>query len=196
MERTKFINDWVKNDDNEPHVFWIGAFFYPRKLLTAMLQKYARMHSEPIDMVQFSSEILDEFNGKDLPDLSNNNNSSAEDHNVNSSSIVYYIRGLFLEGAQWDVGDRLLKDAKPKELLSALPIVKLKAHTTSAVNPGSTTPTGSAVPSQASSTGSATAPAPFINSNSSGKDEKNSYSCPVYITATRDGMLLRYCVLL
>lgn len=38
LERVAFINDWIMNDaEPHPKIFWIGAFFHPRKLLTGML---------------------------------------------------------------------------------------------------------------------------------------------------------------
>ena len=37
-----------------------------------------------------------------------------------------YIRGLFLEGAQWDYANNVLAESRPKELYTDMPVLWLK----------------------------------------------------------------------
>ena len=37
-----------------------------------------------------------------------------------------YIRGLFLEGARWDMSDYRLAESRPKELYTDMPVIWLK----------------------------------------------------------------------
>jgi dynein heavy chain len=87
------------------------------------------------------------------------------------SSICYYlatagayIHGLFLEGAAWDAsapGGGQLTEQRPQELLSPMPVIWLRP-----------VPSASLAATSASSTGAAA-----------------TYSCPVYKTAARRGVL-------
>ena len=60
----------------------------PQAFLTGTLQNYARRHGLPIDTVSFTYEVMDQL------DL----------HSCTSGPPEgCYIRGLFMEGARWDV---------------------------------------------------------------------------------------------
>ena len=116
LTRLSFIQSWINN--GAPKVFWLSGFFHPRKFLTAILQRYSRKHSQPMDSVTFISEILTD----DQTTLLLGNTSLKEDTN----SDVCYIRGLYLEGARWDSELRTLEEATPKELFAPMPIVCLR----------------------------------------------------------------------
>lgn len=75
----------------------------------AVLQRYARKHDISIDSVNFNTQIL--------------SSSIASEISLPENQDGIFIRGLFLEGARWDIKDKLLKESKPRELYTELPVV-------------------------------------------------------------------------
>ncbi len=128
-------------------MFVLSSLLFSPFLLIAILQKYARKHSVAMDTLSFQSEILEYYEESDLANIhqhinrtvrsnsnssSSNNNNNAESSttaaNSNSNSNInnedtYLIKGLYLEAANWHIHDRLLKESKPKELYTRMPIV-------------------------------------------------------------------------
>ena len=72
--------------------------------------------------------------------------------------------GLFLDGAAWDASNGVLSDPKPKELFSGAPTVWIKPQQRTSSKPDSEQAQGGSVP-------------------------QSSYSCPMYKTSERRGVL-------
>ncbi|KAJ7549209.1 hypothetical protein O6H91_07G045600 [Diphasiastrum complanatum] len=104
IERVSFFQSWVT--DGPPTVYWLSGFFFTQSFLTGAKQNYARKQKVPIDMVDF--EFL-----------------AIEDQSKFTEKPEYgvYVRGLFLEGTQWDYTSHMLGEAQPKVLYSPCPVL-------------------------------------------------------------------------
>eukprot|EP00798_Chlamydomonas_sp_ICE-L_P022533 gene22533-29660_t len=108
IERCKFVQKWI--DTGIPVVYWISGFFFPQAFLTGTLQNFARKNGYAIDTVSFSFQYMDHL---------------TED--VAEGPIDgCYIRGMFMEGARWDLETHQVGESRPKELFTDCPIVWLK----------------------------------------------------------------------
>ena len=92
-------------------MFWISGFTYPTGFLTALLQTCARANGISIDSLSW-----------DFPVFSNQDENSVSEGPKEGA----YIKGMFLEGAQWDQENGCLMDANPMELFAPMPIVHFK----------------------------------------------------------------------
>ncbi len=77
--------------------------------LTGILQNYARKTQEPIDTVSYGFEVQ----ATRYEDL------------TEKPEFGCYIRGLFLEGARWDMDGMTLAESRPKELVTSFPCIWL-----------------------------------------------------------------------
>ena len=107
VTRMQFIQNWI--DHGIPSVFWISGFFFPQAFLTGTLQNFARKAVISIDIISFEFKVL--------PD-------SVDELRERPASGCY-IRGLFLEGAQFDRATLLLAESKPKELYTDMLVMWL-----------------------------------------------------------------------
>ncbi|KAL8563605.1 Dynein heavy chain 1, axonemal [Nucella lapillus] len=98
--RVAFIQNWV--DEGIPSMFWISGFFFPQAFLTGTLQNFARKMKIPIDTISFEFQVLD--------------NNWADIQKAPPDGC--YIRGLFVEGARWDIKRHVLTESRPKELFT------------------------------------------------------------------------------
>lgn len=104
--RLDFLRDW--NDAKRaPNVFWISGFFFTQAFITGTLQNFARKYQLPIDTVAFDFTIL-------TPDQEK----AAYAKKPTDGSVC---RGLFLEGARWDVDAHVLAESRPRELHTVVP---------------------------------------------------------------------------
>lgn len=106
-ERMKFIQGWI--DNGIPPVFWISGFFFPQAFLTGTLQNFARKAIISIDIISFDFKVMKE--------PASSFTSRPEDG--------CYIRGLFIEGARWDMDAFELAESRPKELYTDMPVMWL-----------------------------------------------------------------------
>ncbi|XP_073954501.1 dynein axonemal heavy chain 1-like isoform X1 [Choristoneura fumiferana] len=103
--RVKFMQEWA--DTGIPKVFWISGFYFPQAFLTGALQNYARKHVIAIDTVGYGFEALAGAPAKKPDD-------------------GCCVRGLYLEGARWNMGDMSLEESRPKELYTEMAIIYMK----------------------------------------------------------------------
>merc|ERR1711988_378473 len=86
LDRLTFFQQWV-DAKHAPPVFWISGFYFTQSFLTGSLQNYARSQAIPIDMLSFAFEMMPE---------------PAVSYKTQAPKGVY-CRGLFLEGARFDI---------------------------------------------------------------------------------------------
>jgi dynein heavy chain len=107
IERLAMLQGWINT--GAPVLFWMPGFFFTQAFLTATRQNYARREKIPIDLLDFDFEVMDEDGACD---------EKPEDG--------VYVRGLFLEGARWNLERHVLDEAEPKVLYSPAPNMWLK----------------------------------------------------------------------
>ncbi|KAF6028261.1 hypothetical protein EB796_013427 [Bugula neritina] len=107
VERMDFIQNWI--DQGIPPIFWISGFFFPQAFLTGTLQNFARKKVISIDTISFGFQVMRET----AAELS----SGPEDG--------CYIRGLFVEGARWDITANMLTESRAKELYTEMACIWL-----------------------------------------------------------------------
>ncbi|XP_045539469.1 dynein axonemal heavy chain 1 [Papilio machaon] len=104
-QRVQFMQQWA--DGGIPKVFWISGFYFPQAFLTGALQNYARKHVIAIDTVSYAFEPLAGPPPKKPED-------------------GCCVRGLYLEGARWNMGDMSLEESRAKELYTEMAIIYMK----------------------------------------------------------------------
>jgi len=102
LERLQFFQDWVEY--GTPNVFWISGFYFTQSFLTGVAQNFARKFKIPIDHVGFQFDVLDCYGEID----SRPKNGA-------------YVRGLFMEGAKWDLQTKAIGESNPKILYDEIP---------------------------------------------------------------------------
>jgi len=106
--RIEQLNQWGMY--GAPKVFWLTGFTYPSSFLTALLQGAARKGGISVDQLNFDY----------LP----------QGHDENSVTSApkegAMIKGMFLEGARWDVNNSCLMEPEPMALYANMPIVHFR----------------------------------------------------------------------
>ena len=113
------IRDWVSG--TYPGVYWLAGFTYPSCFLTAVLQTTARNNRIPIDTLGFEYRVMTQEE-KDLE-------KEAPDEGV-------YVKGMYLEGAGWDMNALCLCEPHPMDLVVDMPIVHFRPAETKSVGDG------------------------------------------------------------
>ncbi|XP_072937032.1 dynein axonemal heavy chain 7 [Epargyreus clarus] len=105
LARLNFLQQWHQH--GPPVVFWLSGFYFPQAFLTAAQQSYARKYKIPIDQLAFHYEVQRSFVLEEPPEEG------------------VYIRGLFMEGARWNMDDYIVDESLPKVLYDEFPPVWL-----------------------------------------------------------------------
>ncbi|KPJ04007.1 Dynein heavy chain 10, axonemal [Papilio xuthus] len=114
MERTKQYTDWATME--EPIVMWLSGLHVPESYLIAHVQTTCRARVWPLDR---STQYTRVTKYTAVPDIEQRPDSGC------------YVRGLYLEGARWDLEDGCLRRSHPKVLVTELPImhiIPIEAH--------------------------------------------------------------------
>ena len=93
-----------------PRVFWLSGFTYPTSFFTALLQTAARKAGDEVNNLDFEFPIF----GDRAESIQRHPDDGA------------FVRGLFLEGAQWDDDVGALAEPQPMDLFAPMPIVHFK----------------------------------------------------------------------
>ncbi|KAG1655351.1 Dynein beta chain, ciliary [Nymphon striatum] len=117
LRRIKVLESWTKNFTLPPCV-WLGGFFNPQSILTAVEQSYARKNEIPLDNIELQLDVTN----KTVDDIATTLKSTP------SSGI--YFHGIHLQGASWDLDTGLLVECKHKEQYELLPTVHIKPYQT------------------------------------------------------------------
>merc|ERR1711871_105750 len=108
LERVSQMREWVFQ--GMPKVFWLQGFTYPTGFLTALLQTSARKNVVSIDSLTSEFPIISQDAG------------SITQHPKEGA----YMKGIFLEGATWDLDSSCLADSPSMVLMSHMPIIHFK----------------------------------------------------------------------
>ncbi|KAF9424735.1 hypothetical protein HW555_000036 [Spodoptera exigua] len=114
IARTKQYTDWATIE--EPVVMWLSGLHIPESYLIAHIQIACRLYTWPLDR----STQFTKVTGWVCPD-------EIEERPVTGC----YLRGLYLEGARWDLEEKCLRRSHPKVLVTELPImyvIPIEAH--------------------------------------------------------------------
>jgi len=108
IARIKQLATWVAK--GPPKVFWLSGFTFPNGFLTAVLQTSARANGVPIDSLGWDFIV------------------QKEDEKAIAAPAREgaYIKGFYLEGAQWDLENWCLEEPMPMQLYSDMPIINFK----------------------------------------------------------------------
>ena len=117
LQRLQMLQSWYEM--GPPPVFWMSGFFFVQSFLTASMQNYARLHNVPIDMVKFDFSMLG---------MSDEAYDKPPDEGI-------YVKGLFLEGCDWDPEHQKLCESRPKVLTVHAPIIHMIAMRASDIKP-------------------------------------------------------------
>ncbi|NXO66570.1 DYH9 protein, partial [Phainopepla nitens] len=110
LARISELEAWTR-DFSLPSTLWLGGFFNPQSILTAVMQTTARKNKWPLDKMTLQCDVTKK---------------SREDF-AHAPREGAYVHGLFLEGARWDAQSGTLTDARLKELTPAMPVLFIKA---------------------------------------------------------------------
>ncbi|XP_077280961.1 dynein beta chain, ciliary [Temnothorax americanus] len=112
FNRITELSNWTV-DFNLPSSIWLGGFFNPQSLLTAIMQQTARKNEWPLDKMCLHCDVT---------------RKQKEELTVPPREGVY-VNGLYMEGARWEVASGVIADSRLKELLFPMPVVFVKAIT-------------------------------------------------------------------
>ncbi|NXI28879.1 DYH9 protein, partial [Sterrhoptilus dennistouni] len=110
LARISELEAWTR-DFSLPSTLWLGGFFNPQSMLTAVMQTAAQKNKWPLDKMTLQCDVTKK---------------SREDF-ASAPREGAYIHGLFMEGARWDVQAGTITDARLKELTPAMPVLFIKA---------------------------------------------------------------------
>ncbi|NXP99968.1 DYH9 protein, partial [Vidua macroura] len=110
LARISELEAWTR-DFSLPSTLWLGGFFNPQSILTAIMQTTARKNKWPLDKMTLQCDVTKK---------------SREDF-ASAPREGAYVHGLFMEGARWDAQAGTITEARLKELTPAMPVVFIKA---------------------------------------------------------------------
>ncbi|NXX28105.1 DYH9 protein, partial [Nicator chloris] len=110
LARISELEAWTR-DFSLPSTLWLGGFFNPQSILTAVMQTTARRNKWPLDKMTLQCDVTKK---------------SREDF-ASAPREGAYVHGLFMEGARWDAQSGTITDARLKELTPAMPVVFIRA---------------------------------------------------------------------
>ncbi|KAI5631027.1 dynein heavy chain and region d6 of dynein motor domain-containing protein [Phthorimaea operculella] len=105
LARLAFLQHWHQH--GPPIVFWLPGFYFPQAFLTAAQQSYARKYKIAIDKLAFHFEIQREPDKDKRP------------------VEGVFVKGLYMEGARWNMAKFVVDESLPKILYDEFPIVWL-----------------------------------------------------------------------
>ncbi|NWY63743.1 DYH9 protein, partial [Erithacus rubecula] len=110
LARISELEAWTR-DFSLPSTLWLGGFFNPQAILTAVMQTAARRNKWPLDTMTLQCDVTKK---------------SREDF-ASAPREGAYVHGLFMEGARWDLQAGTITDARLQELTPAMPVLFIKA---------------------------------------------------------------------
>jgi dynein heavy chain len=104
--RFQQYRDWV--DVEEPKVIWLSGLHIPESYTTALIQTTCRAKEWALDKSTMFTNITTITDPKEV---------------TKRLEQGTYVRGLYIEGARWNMDKDCLDYQKPKELVTELPLL-------------------------------------------------------------------------
>ena len=95
---------WV--DEGEPKVMWLSGLSIPETYTAALVQTTCRRYGWPLDKSTLYTHVTSYVADDDVPE---------------KLLDGCYVKGLYIEGAAWNVEKRCLQRQPPKVLVQELP---------------------------------------------------------------------------
>ncbi len=111
QQRAQQLGEWLELPERTPACTWLSGFFNPQSFLTAVLQTRARASGIDLDKLVITTEATKK-RANDIDDASRDG---------------AYVKGLWLEGARWDLQQACMAEQVPRETVSAMPVINIKA---------------------------------------------------------------------
>jgi dynein heavy chain len=217
LHRCDFLHRWVARGRTPSNAFPLSIFSFPQGLFTAVLQRHARKHGIPIHFLDFRFRVLSEEESwriahADRTTEEQQSNDGEEAEEVAEGALL---TGLQLEGAHWNSELGCLSSTRPGVMRQTMPIIhvlpqrSLPSGAGSSAAPDKASDSAPGVSSRSVIISDLAALTPVRKPLQRGATQgKNSfaaiaaaietpepatpldtYSCPVYRTATRKGTL-------
>ncbi|XP_031336595.1 dynein beta chain, ciliary isoform X1 [Photinus pyralis] len=110
--RIRELETW-STDFVLPSSVWLGGFFNPQSLLTAIMQSTARKNELPLDKMCLQCDVTKKH----------------KEEFTSAPRDGAYVHGLYMEGARWDVQAGIIMDSRLKELFPPMPVINVRAIT-------------------------------------------------------------------
>ncbi|XP_057668614.1 dynein beta chain, ciliary [Diorhabda carinulata] len=110
--RIRELETW-STDFVLPASVWLGGFFNPQSLLTAIMQSTARRNELPLDKMCLQCDVT----------------KKQKEEFTSAPREGAYIHGLHMEGARWDLQTGIIIDSRLKELFPSMPVINVRAIT-------------------------------------------------------------------
>uniref|UniRef100_A0A8C5QH48 AAA+ ATPase domain-containing protein n=1 Tax=Leptobrachium leishanense TaxID=445787 RepID=A0A8C5QH48_9ANUR len=108
--RCRELDAWIQ-DFSLPSVVWISGFFNPQSFLTAVMQTLAHKNEWPLDKMHLTVDVMKKY----------------KEEFSQPAREGAYIYGLHLEGAQWDVQNGYIAEARLKAPTPIMPVIFVRA---------------------------------------------------------------------
>ena len=106
--RNQQYQDWI--DNGEPIVVWLSGIMVPDSFIAALVQTTCRKYKWPLDKSSIFTRVTEYVNHEDIKERMQDG---------------AYIRGLYLEGARWDLEKAQLAAQPAKRLILDLPVLMI-----------------------------------------------------------------------
>ncbi|ESN99364.1 hypothetical protein HELRODRAFT_67097 [Helobdella robusta] len=95
---------------HSPKIFWFSGFIHPIAFLNAVLQTFSRNNGISMDLLSWDFSVM-----------------TVDDSNIVSApKDGVLVKGLYLQGAGWDIKNSSLIEADPMQLVCSLPTIHFK----------------------------------------------------------------------
>jgi len=110
-ERVEQLEGWIGDPLNLPKVVDVSKLFSPQTYLTAIKQVCCQHDRLELDKLKVFTDVTK----RDIKAIEG------------PAREGWYVTGMYLEGARWDVISGSLDDSKPKEMFTRMPVINCKA---------------------------------------------------------------------
>ncbi|GAB1610923.1 hypothetical protein Ahia01_001379100, partial [Argonauta hians] len=109
VQRIDQLAKWAQTA-HAPIIFWMSGFTFPTGFLTAVLQTSARQNNISVDLLSWEFTVM-----------------TVADSNITGPpKDGVYVKGLYLQGAGWDMRSACLTEALPIQLVCPMPTIHFK----------------------------------------------------------------------
>jgi len=112
QKRIHQFKEWAEIQGDVPKIMWISGLFNPQSFLTAIMQVTATKNRLELDKLTILTEVTRKYDATEA---------------TTSGRDCFFISGLSMEGAQWNVGTGQIEPSLPKQMFSVMPIIACRA---------------------------------------------------------------------